>query len=306
MSACAPRNPRGTVRPGRPDRDGFTLLELLVALMILVSVFAIVWSAFANTMRAWERGSELLDDLHGGDYVMELLVSSLRSSAFFSSSPGAYGFRLDDRSGRYPRDAISWVTSSAAFVPPDSPLAKGLYRVSVTVENNDDGDPSVTVRAYPHFAEEVNEDDIEPWHLSGGVKGINCRTWNVEDELWEDQWEDTNSVPRLIELTLFMDPLEKYGKPVELQRLVEIPIAPALKAGVSLQPPTDGQPGQGKQPTGTQPTGTQPTGTQPTGTSPKGTQPTGAGRPTGGAARGGEGGNILRAPAGGGPGGGAR
>ena len=34
-------------------------------------------------------------------------------------------------------------------------------------------------------------------------------------------------LPSLVEVTLYMDPIEKYGDPMKLQRLVEIPIAPA-------------------------------------------------------------------------------
>ena len=39
-----------------------------------------------------------------------------------------------------------------------------------------------------------------------------------------DEWEFTNSLPRLVEITVYLDPLEEFGDPVELKRVVEIPL----------------------------------------------------------------------------------
>ncbi|MFH0878288.1 MAG: prepilin-type N-terminal cleavage/methylation domain-containing protein, partial [Lentisphaerota bacterium] len=57
---------------------GFTLLEVLVALVVMTAIFTIIYSTFSGTVRAWTRGTELLDDLHHGDFVMEQLTSALR------------------------------------------------------------------------------------------------------------------------------------------------------------------------------------------------------------------------------------
>lgn len=237
---------------------GFTMLELLVALAILVAAFSIIWSTFFSTVRAWERGGELLDQLHNGDFVLEQLVLSLRSAAFFGNLPGAYGFRMEDRGGRYPRDEISWVTSGTSFLPADSPLANGLYRIHVTIEDNDEGEAAVAVRAFPHLAES-GEDDVDPWYVSTRVKGLDCRTYNFEEEYWEDAWEDTNALPSLVEITLFTDPIEEYGDPVILQRLVEIPVAPAVSAAVvAAEGRVNEEGGTEKQPAGATPAPAQP------------------------------------------------
>ena len=214
-------------------RSGFTLIELLVALAILVTAFSIIWGAFSATVTAWRRGGVLLDELHHGDYVMEQLVSALRSMAFFSSAPDKYGFRLTSRGGGgYPADVLSWVASGKAFMPPGSPLENGLHRISVTVMPDDDGEEAFAIRAYPHLAD-VDESDIDPWFVSTEVKGIRCRTYDPEEKDWNNEWEDTNSIPSIIEITLYMDPLEEYGEPIKMTRVVEIPVALAVKDKVT-------------------------------------------------------------------------
>ena len=220
-----------TVR-GAIGRGGFTLLEVMVAVAIMALAFAIAWSTFSAAAGGWRRGTDLLDQLHQGDYVMEQFVTALRSAAFFQSgAAGRYGFRLETSGGgEDSRDTISWVTSGMAFLPPDSHLANGLHRLEVGMGRNEDGKTAVAVRAWPHLADE-EDDDVkgDPWFVSTEIKGFRCRTYNAEDERWENEWEDTNAVPRLVEITLYLQPVKDYAEAQKLQRLVEIPIAPPLK-----------------------------------------------------------------------------
>ena len=206
--------------------SGFTLLELLVAMTILVIAMAVIWQTFSSTIGAWRRGGELLDELRHGDFVMEQLISALRSAAFFESAPGKYGFTLKNSDKNYPADKLSWVTASSAFMQPDSPLMNSLHRIVFSIEDGPDGDLAVAIRAYPQLAD-MEEDDVDPWFVSSEVKGINCRVYDLEADSpdWENDWEDTNSIPSLMEITLYMDPLEKYGDPITIQRIVEIPVA---------------------------------------------------------------------------------
>lgn len=214
---------------------GFTLVEVLVAIAILATVMAIVAQTFFTTLRAWNKGSALADELHHGDFVMEQLVSALRSAAHFKNAPEKYGFWLEDGSGgRYPADKISWVKSGTAFMPDDSPLSHGLHRIELTIGENESGDDAVSVWAYPHLADLDEIMDDEPWFISSVVKGLNCRVYNGEQESWEDEWEDTNQVPALVEISLYMDPLDEFEPPVVIKHFVQIPVGVVLTQAVDF------------------------------------------------------------------------
>lgn len=219
------------------ERRGFTLIELLVAMVVMALAFTIVWSAFSSVTKAWRRGGQVVDDIRHGDFVIDQLVSALRSTAYFPLKPERYGFWYEDSGDK---DEISWVTSGTAFMPPDSPLAQGVHRLMVSIEPNDDGKDSFTVRAFPHLAEEIEKNDAEAWHISPRVKGLDVQIWNPEDEKWEDEWEDTNKIPGLIQVTLFMEPPGRYEPPIKISRLVQIPLGPATTSSV---PSASGQPG---------------------------------------------------------------
>ncbi len=207
-------------------RAGFTLLELLVALVLLVTAFTIIWGSFSSATRAWKRGSEVVAGLHNGDFVMEQVVSALRSAAYFRSTRISYGFVYEDDTKDYPADRISWVTSSSALVPPDSPWARVTHRITLTIEDPGEGPDTMAVRAYSHVTPVEDEDsEIEPWFPAPQVRGLDCRIWDVENEEWIDEWTETNRIPVRVEIALYFEPVADERDPVILRRLVEIPLA---------------------------------------------------------------------------------
>ncbi len=221
----------GTRARRRGRRTAFTLVEVLVALAILVTAFAIVWGTFSSTVQAWRSGTLLLDGLHRGDYVMEQVVTALRSAVFFPPPDPVYGFRLENREGEYPNDRFSWVTSASSFVPPSSPFARAVHRIEITIDDGPDGQPAVAVRAWPHLLD-PDEAGAEPetWYLPAGVQGLDCRVYNGEDGDWDEEWEATNRVPGRVEIALYLDPLRDGQPPVVLRRAVEVPVAAATNA----------------------------------------------------------------------------
>lgn len=214
----------------RPRRSGFTLLEILVAVVILAMAFLVIWRTFLAALNGLTRGQKFMENLHHGDYVIEQLVSSLRSAAFYDSRKDKYGFWLNDRNGN---DAISWVTSSSAFMGPRSPYKDGLHRIEVLIDDDKDGRPCFTVRAWAQLAEEKDEVKPEVWHISSRIIGLSCEVYNPKTEDWEKRWEDTNAVPRLVKLKLDLAPLEKYEPPIEINRMIEIPVGPPLEKAAS-------------------------------------------------------------------------
>lgn len=220
--------------------SAFTLIEVLVAVALMASAMAIAFSAYFSVSKAWQRGVSMADNLNHGDYVMEQLVNGLRC-AFYpppqSNAPRGgsdYGFWLEKHgSGAESRDVISWVKTGAALLGPENALYRGLQRVRISVEEDKEGLPAVAVRAWRPYAnvDTFDSTQVDPFYVSGKVQGLSCRvSTNRTDEgwQWEDGWENeaTNHLPLAVEITLYMDLIDKNDVPVEMKRLVKIPMAP--------------------------------------------------------------------------------
>ena len=234
---------RGRARVKGGTTAGFTLLELLLALSIFTLVAGMAAGSFWSITRTWNRANDLLENLHYGEFAMDQLVAALRGAAWFSSKPEAFGFWLDDSGGTSDRAAneISWVTSGTAFLPPDSPLKDGLHRLSVTVESSRGGGRGLAVRAWPHMAEDTDGKDVEPWIVVPDVRGFGCEWYDFEEDGWSQDWEETNSLPKVLRVTLTMEPRGKDGDPLRLQRIVELEVAPDLPGEENRDRTTQGK-----------------------------------------------------------------
>ncbi len=209
---------------------GFTLLEIMLAVMILAVVSTVTYMTFSTLVKAWSRGSQLTDELNHGDFVIEQMVDALRSAYYPESlqKDSKYGFwQKDNGDGENAEDEISWVTIGSSLIGRENVYYGSPHRVRLTIEDDEDGDSAIAVRSWRVKGQEkdFDPDDIKPVFLSKEIIGMNCRTaYEMEDGEfdWLDEWEETNKVPRYVEITLYMKPLAEGNDPVEVKRLVHI------------------------------------------------------------------------------------
>jgi len=224
-----------------PFRAGFTLIEVLVAMTLLVAALSITFTTFYSISKAWERGQIMAENLNRGEFIMEQLVGGLRS-AFYpvrqitNASSTDYGFVIEDNGeGETARDSISWVKTGPALLAENDPLLQGVHRIKISLEEDEDGKLAVVSRAWQPYgnALDFKPEDVVPFIISEKVLGMNCRLaketkegggWDCKDE-W-DALECTNRLPLAVEIELYLPPLDGDKEPVKLARIVEIPVAP--------------------------------------------------------------------------------
>lgn len=224
---------RGWPRVVAAARSGFTLLELLLAVSVMSFVATVTAIVFATASTAWQRGIAISDSLNHGDYVMDQLSMGLRS-AFYPGGDGGsseYGFWHEDNGdGDGTSDTISWVKLGSSLVGRHCDFAGTPHRVEFFLEDDGDGD-AVAIRAWRLFGqpEDFDPEDVDPEYISNRVSGFSCRAGKkieTDGEIdWEDEWEDTNSIPPAVEITLYLVPNEEGGDTIELTRIVELTVA---------------------------------------------------------------------------------
>ncbi len=221
------------------SRAAFTLLELLVAITLLVIALSIAFQAFTGTIRGWRRGMEVMDGIQHGDYAMKQVAQALNSTIYFFSQRKTYAFLIEkDSAGGLPADYISFVTSSGAMMPFDSPFASSPHRLSLYIDE-EDGEPALfaaALPAVPHAEEEEDEMDAEPILVSREVQGLEILIWNETNEEWTEEWEKENSVPERVLVRLYVASEDPDEDPIAFARVLNIPVAESL--GDKLSSPT--------------------------------------------------------------------
>lgn len=226
------------VHTHRGSRHGFTLLELIVAIVILVIAMSIAFEAFTGTIRGWKRGTEVADGIKHGDFAMNQLVSALNSTIYFNNPRKTYAFKLEKETSTagLPADIVSFVTASGAFMASDSPYAKGPHRIKLFIDQDEYGDPALFALAMPAISNEEefeDEFDAEAALVSRAVSGLEILFWDTQNEIWTDEWEKANAVPERIEVSLYISSKDENEEPIIFRRVLEIPVFDSMKDRLS-------------------------------------------------------------------------
>ena len=228
-------------------KRGFTIVELMMAVFIL-SILTIVstWT-FHTIIRNWTLSTEMADNVQRVDYVLAQITSALRSAYFPTSGEitNDDGFQLEDGNPRNEpeeSDMIAWTKLGPAIVGRSSRFAKAAHHVSIYVvepgkseiEEYENGGLVCDVIGEKKFRpEDFDEDDLENWDhfvLSEDVQGFNCRVLDKDQPFkndqanWQDTWDNSNMIPRRVQLTFWMKPVDKEKEPYPIVRVIEIPL----------------------------------------------------------------------------------
>jgi len=208
-------------------------------MVLLVIAMSIAFQAFAGTLRAWKRGTEVMEGITHGDFAMNQLVSALNSTIYFNNGKKTYAFKIEKSSNAgLPTDWISFVTASGAFMPHSSPFASGPHRIELSILDDDRGNPALFALAMPAIATDDEEEfsteyDTDPILISRAVQGLEIMIWDEEAEDWTEEWEKENAIPERILLTVFVASEKEDEEPIEFVRVVEIPVSKSTLKGPS-------------------------------------------------------------------------
>ena len=226
-------------------RRAFTMIELLLATMLVGVVTALAALTFQAVTRGWQVSADYMDKMQRTDYALNQVISGLRSMYYphDGKQDERYGFTLDDNGdGDSPRnsDVISWSKTGPAIVGTKNAVADTVHRVQVMVleeGNNDYKEPIQKTGLYARLCGDSalipqnsdnddtdysfgNVDLYQPLLIADGIVGFNCRVVKTKEaagegsarnsgendkEKFEDKFDTSNSVPYKVELTFQME-----------------------------------------------------------------------------------------------------
>lgn len=311
-------------------RRAFTMVELMLAVVLLGVITAVTALTFRAVSGGWQSSTEYIDKTQRTDFALTQVISGLRSMYYphDGKQDDRYGFMLTDNGdGDDPDDSdvIEWSKTGSAIVGNKSAVADTVHRVQVMVleEGNNDWKEEIQVTGlYARLCNDAalipkddnddtdysfaNDELYQPILIADGIVGFNCRVLKTADDAedgendrrkFEDEFDESNAVPYKIELTFRIADPEGRGyrsNAAPMMRIVRIPIHEQSLDGAST--PGEGDGGSGKT-TGSKSRNTPPPGVGGGGRAPVG----GGGRAPGGGGGAPGGGGAAPGPGGGPP-----
>ena len=267
-------------------RRGFTMIEMLLATMLVgvLTTFSVL--TFRSVSHGWQVSADYLDKMQRTDYALNQVVSGLRSMYYphDGSQNEKYGFVLVNKGdGEDPRrsDIIEWSKLGSAIVGTKSDKADSVHRVQVMVLEEGDNDYAEPIQKTGLYArimrdsalgEERDEDDTDltfsneelyqPILVADGITGFNCRVLKkLEDaeaagakdnendkKKFEDEFAESNSVPYKVELTFQIEKAdETFRSQTQRAPMIRIVRIPIHEQSLDgAQPPVEAAKGEPK------------------------------------------------------------
>lgn len=212
---------------------GYTLVEMLVALVILGTLAGGLNLAFHTSLDANERAHQQVDTSQETRLVLNVIRADIEQAALTSDSDRSWFIGGDENDGTNDNDTLRLISRSRRVplndvqedaewesAPHDADWSAVVYRLN---PSGDDDTVGLYRREVTPPGEDPYEtdDDEDPGEcLSPSVVGLNFRYFDGTD--WLDEWDSTstdgneNALPRAVEVTLTFRPQagEKNGRAV--------------------------------------------------------------------------------------------
>lgn len=213
-------------RRQRSAAPGFTLIEVLVAVALLVTVASALWGGMSLSVRTAQRVSDVNDRYHEGRQIINRMAAELRMAYLRADVPEFY--REEDPKSFTQmvgsEDEIYFATTAHLRIRADS-YESDTAEVHYFLKN----DSSSFYKGQTLFRRESTRVDNHPdkggtvWPVVQGVKTFKLEYWDetkeIGDDAWQRDWDsnDASLLPRRVRITLELEAPDGIGKPIRFQ-----------------------------------------------------------------------------------------
>jgi len=243
----------------RYQARGFTLLELMLALVIMALVLTMVYSAFSAGSRACRFGGERAQIFHTARMAMQDMLQAIENIDFGTNDGyrflGETGSGGGGRAGSVPADTLEFASFTAPRLTDDRWYA-GQSRVRYAIARDAQDEEGTTL---PHVLqkwvtdlEDVDFKNAQITELSRDVAGIRFTYFGGEDDKESDTWDSDRDekLPDMVQVTLYvyetqgerMHPLRSAAMIPTMKATLTAELKPGASGASSTTPTTGGKP----------------------------------------------------------------
>jgi|GEM_PF-1326266 len=212
-------------------KKGFTLIEILVAIVILIIVVGAIYGAF----RAGNRSAMLVEESADLNQTARTLLGHIDSelSSIYKRSGQQTDFlrgeNSEDQGGPQYFDKITFTTLS--HKPCGKQTIKGdVCAVSYSAEYDKENNPiglylteDYTPGLHTEDQTTASPDPDKVVQLSTLVIGMNCTYLDPDTDEWVDQWIDKTTLPSAVRVELILKSTRAGSTPITVASTTNLP-----------------------------------------------------------------------------------
>lgn len=202
----------------RIKQSGFTLMELLVAMSLMIVASACLYSSLYTGFKAREVAERKLKPLQAAQIALDLIEQDLRGAVVGpEEDPNILAGPFigeNDRTGtNIDSDILTFYTNNHEINNDEERITCGTGKIELSLIEPLNRDTYNLVRSVTDNI--LNEDEDEPIKevLCRNVRSLNIRYY--DGIRWYEAWDSTeelDAMPIAVEVTLELEPYEEVGK----------------------------------------------------------------------------------------------
>ena len=215
--------------------NGFTLIEILVALAIFGLVVTAIYSGWIAILRASKSGMAAAAQAQRERVAIHTIEEALTTSRSFAADLQHYGFVAENGS----EAMLSFVARLPKSFPRSGKFGDlDVRRVTFSVESGRDSQRQLILRQSPILMEFDEDEKEHPLVLAMNVKELLLEFWDSRANRWMEEWNQTNSLPKMVKVTLRLtSPNQRYASSQVQEEITRIVALPSVTVPVSWQVP---------------------------------------------------------------------
>jgi prepilin-type N-terminal cleavage/methylation domain-containing protein len=183
--------------PAKRERGGFTLLEIIIAVVILATMAMSIYRFVQSNLSAIRVSSEAIAADAQYDGLREMLIAQWQALAPGKGALLGDVFKLEDRS----RDEIRWTCSAGPGLM--TRYASGDFTVALRLQSEANGKRFDLGLLRKPVDDSGLSDVGQSWvPLIDNVTSLEIRYFDARLNVWVERWADAGTLPRLVKVTV--------------------------------------------------------------------------------------------------------
>jgi type II secretion system protein J len=204
--------------------SAFTLIEIMVAIVIFALIIAAVYSTWVLILRSSQVGLSVAARAQRQRIAVRTIEDSLTCIQSAQASMQYYSFIVQN--GDQPE--FSFVSRVPDIFPRNGKFGDfNLRRLTFAVEPDANSVRNLVLRQNPVLMDMDQDEQAAPLILARDVKDFVTECWDTNTMAWDKEWDDTNSIPPLVRVTLTLNGpgSDAYGNnpALSIQREIAMP-----------------------------------------------------------------------------------
>ena len=198
--------------PRQTGPDGFTLIEVVLALAMFATLSGVIFASFAAVSAGVEKGRQSADVYRVGRAAMQLITQEISGAVWYQDDARTAFVNQNDESGEHPADRLRFVTIPYRRFSDERPEGE-LCDVAYFLDENAQGKMAL-FRTEDCTLDDDREEGGRKLEMTDLAVGLDITVYDAEGEhdAWPPGGDESGPLPCYVRVALTLRDAQQYER----------------------------------------------------------------------------------------------